>query len=219
MALRTILEYPDPRLRTQAQPMTRRTSRPSSQQLIDDMFETMYAAPGIGLAATQVDFHKRLLVIDVSKERDRAAGLHQPRDPERSEGVGTHRGGCLSVPGRVRRGGAGRRRSACARWTGTASAFERDCDDILAVCVQHEMDHLEGKLFVDYLSDLKRERIRKKLDKDRKERAAKLAEQRGRAPRVLRFLPLRIAFAGTPDFSVPALAGARCARLMRSSAC
>jgi peptide deformylase len=174
MALLTILEYPDPRLRTQAQPMTAADFTPELARLIDDMFETMYAAPGIGLAATQVDFHKRLLVIDVSKDREEPLVFINPEILTR-EGVGTLEEGCLSVPGvfdEVVRAAKIRVRALDRN----GQPFERDCDDILAVCVQHEMDHLEGKLFVDYLSDLKRERIRKKLDKDRKERGARLAE-------------------------------------------
>jgi peptide deformylase len=178
MALRTILEYPDPRLRTHAQAMTPADFTPELQQLIDDMFETMYAAPGIGLAATQVDFHKRLLVIDVSKERTEPLVFINPEILSTSEDEATLEEGCLSVPGvfdEVVRPARCRVRALDRH----GQKFERDCEDILAVCVQHEMDHLEGKLFVDYLSDLKRERIRKKLDKDRKERAAKLAEQAG----------------------------------------
>ena len=178
MALRTILEYPDPRLRTHAQPMTAADFTPELSQLIDDMFETMYAAPGIGLAATQVDFHKRLLVIDVSKDRAEPLVFINPEILSTSEDEATLEEGCLSVPGifdEVVRPAKCRVRALDRN----AQPFERDCEDILAVCVQHEMDHLDGKLFVDYLSDLKRERIRKKLDKDRKERAAKLAEQAG----------------------------------------
>jgi peptide deformylase len=177
MALRTILEYPDPRLRTQAAPMTAADFTPELQGLIDDMFETMYAAPGIGLAATQVDFHKRMLIIDISKDRAEPLVFINPEILSR-EGVGTIEEGCLSVPGvfdEVVRAGKIRVRALDRQ----GQPFERDCDDILAICVQHEMDHLDGKLFVDYLSDLKRERIRKKLEKDRKERAAKLAETAG----------------------------------------
>jgi peptide deformylase len=171
MALLPILEYPNPRLRIKAQPMTSADFTPELQQLIDAMFETMYAAPGIGLAATQVDFHKRMLVIDVSKDREEPLVFINPEILVK-EGVGTIEEGCLSVPGifdDVERAAKVRVRALDRH----GSTFERDCDDILAVCVQHEMDHLEGKLFVDYLSDLKRERIRKKLDKDRKEKAAK----------------------------------------------
>jgi len=179
MALRTILEYPDPRLRTKAQAMTAADFTLELSQLIDDMFETMYAAPGIGLAATQVDFHKRMLIIDVSKDRAEPLVFINPEILSR-EGVGTLEEGCLSVPGvfdEVVRAAKVRVRALDRN----GEPFERDCDDILAVCVQHEMDHLEGKLFVDYLSDLKRERIRKKLDKDRKERGTRVLE-----PAVLR---------------------------------
>ena len=171
MATLPILEYPNPRLRIKAQPMTAADFTPQLQQHIDSMFETMYAAPGIGLASTQVDFHKRLLVIDVSKDREEPLVLINPEIVSK-EGVGTLEEGCLSVPGifdEIVRAAKIRVRALDRH----GNVFERDCEDILAVCVQHEMDHLEGKLFVDYLSDLKRERIRKKLDKDRKEKAAK----------------------------------------------
>jgi len=171
MALRTILEFPDPRLRTRAEPVTRFDAALGT--LIDDMLETMYAAPGIGLAATQVDVHKRLIVIDLSKEHDQPVVLINPEILAR-EGEASSEEGCLSVPGifdEVKRAAKVRVR-AQDRNGGT---FERDFEDILAVCVQHEMDHLDGRLFVDYLSDLKRERIRKKLEKDRKERASRPA--------------------------------------------
>lgn len=171
MDLLPILEYPNPRLRIKAQPMTPADFTPELQQFIDSMFETMYVAPGIGLAATQVDFHKRLLVIDVSKDREEPLVFINP-EILLKEGVGTLEEGCLSVPGifdEIVRAAKIRVRALDRH----GNAFERDCEDILAVCVQHEMDHLEGKLFVDYLSDLKRERIRKKLDKDRKEKATK----------------------------------------------
>jgi peptide deformylase len=167
MALRSILEYPDPRLRTRAQPVTQFDAALGT--LIDDMLETMYAAPGIGLAATQVDVHQRVIVIDISDERDAPLILINPQIIER-EGEAKTEEGCLSVPGifdEVKR--ATRIRVRSHDRTGQVS--ETDYEDILAVCVQHEMDHLEGKLFVDYLSDLKRERIRKKLDKERRERA------------------------------------------------
>jgi peptide deformylase len=171
MALLTILEYPNPRLRIKAEAMTPADFNPQLQTFIDSMFETMYAAPGIGLAATQVDFHKRLLVIDVSKDRAEPLVFINPQILTK-EGIGTLEEGCLSVPGvfdEVVRA-AKIRVKALDRH---GKEFERDCDDILAVCVQHEMDHLEGKLFVDYLSEIKRERIRKKLDKDRKEKASR----------------------------------------------
>jgi peptide deformylase len=169
MALRTILEYPDPRLRTRAQPVTQFDAELG--QLIDDMFETMYAAPGIGLAATQVDVHKRVVVIDVSEERNQPLVFVNPEILSR-EGEEVSEEGCLSVPenfAEVKRAAKVRIRAQDRK----GEVFERDYDEVLAVCIQHEMDHLEGKLFVDYLSDLKRERIRKKLEKERKERAAR----------------------------------------------
>ena len=171
MALRTILEFPDPRLRTRAEPVTRFDAALGA--LIDDMLETMYAAPGIGLAATQVDVHKRLIVIDISKEHNEPLVLINPEILAR-EGEAETEEGCLSVPGvfdEVKRAAKVRVRAQDRN----GETFERDFDDVLAVCVQHEMDHLEGRLFVDYLSDLKRERIRKRLDKDRKERASRAA--------------------------------------------
>ncbi len=172
MARLHILEYPDPRLRTKAQPVE--VFDAALAKVVEDMFETMYAAPGVGLAATQVDFHKRLIVMDVSE------GKTEPRvfcNPEllALEGTGVTEEGCLSVPGifdEVKRAAKVRARAQDV----TGAVFEVDLDGLAAVCLQHEMDHLEGKLFVDYLSDLKRERIRKKLDKDRKERASKVRE-------------------------------------------
>ena len=175
MALRTILEFPDPRLRTKAQSVTRFDA--SLATLIDDMLETMYAAPGIGLAATQVDVHQRIIVIDISKEHNEPLVLINPEILVR-EGEANTEEGCLSVPGifdDVRRAARVRVRAQDRN----GETFEADYDDILAVCVQHEMDHLEGKLFVDYLSDLKRERIRKKLAKDRRERVSQAAAGAG----------------------------------------
>jgi peptide deformylase len=172
MAIRTILEFPDPRLRTRAQPVT--VFDAELGQLIDDMFETMYAAPGIGLAATQVDAHKRLIVIDVSEAHNEPVVLINPEILSR-EGVAETEEGCLSVPGifdDVKRAAKIRVRAQDR----AGAVFERDCEGVLAVCVQHEMDHLEGKLFVDYLSDLKRQRIRKKLEKERKQRATRAQE-------------------------------------------
>jgi peptide deformylase len=156
-------------LRTRAEPVT--SFDAALGTLVDDMLETMYAAPGIGLAATQVDVHKRLIVIDISKEHNEPLVLVNPEILAR-EGDASTEEGCLSVPGifdEVKRAAKVRVRAKDRN----GEPFERDFDDVLAVCVQHEMDHLEGRLFVDYLSDLKRERIRKKLDKDRKERAAR----------------------------------------------
>jgi peptide deformylase len=168
MALLPILEFPDPRLRTRAEPVAQVDS--ALRRLIDDMFETMYAAPGIGLAATQVNVHKRLLVIDVSEKRNERLALINPEILNR-EGVEETEEGCLSVPGiydKVTR--ANRIRVRALDRDGKQIEF--DADGLLAVCIQHEIDHLDGKLFVDYLSDLKRTRIRKKLEKDRKDRAA-----------------------------------------------
>jgi peptide deformylase len=167
MALLKILEYPDPRLRTRASPVT--TFDAALDALVDDMFETMYAAPGIGLAASQVDVHKRLIVIDLSKDRSEPLVFINPEIVAR-DGVALTEEGCLSVPNvfdEVER--AQRVRARFQDRTG--ASVERELEGMLAVCLQHEMDHLEGKLFVDYLSDLKRERIRKKLDKDRRVRA------------------------------------------------
>lgn len=166
MAIRTILEFPDQRLRTRATPVTRFDA--DLNQLIDDMFESMYAAPGIGLAATQVDVHKRLVVIDVSETRNEPLVVINPEIMSR-EGVAETEEGCLSVPGifdEVKRSAKIRLRAQDR----TGAVFEQDYEGVLAVCIQHEMDHLEGKLFVDYLSDLKRQRIRKKLEKERKQR-------------------------------------------------
>jgi peptide deformylase len=166
MALRTILEFPDPRLRTRAQPVTRFDAALGT--LIDDLLETMYAAPGIGLAATQVDVHQRVVGSDISDEHNQPLVLINP-EILRREGEATSEEGCLSVPGifdEVKRAAKIRLRSHDRE----GALVEGDYEDILAVCIQHEMDHLDGKLFVDYLSDLKRERIRKKLDKERKER-------------------------------------------------
>ena len=172
MARLQILEYPDPRLRTRAKPVE--VFDAALAKLVEDMFATMYEAPGVGLAATQVDVHKRLIVMDVSEDKRSPQVFINPEILS-SEGVGTGEEGCLSVPGifdEVKRAAKVRAR---AQDVG-GKFFEVDLDTLAAVCLQHEMDHLEGKLFVDYLSDMKRERIRKKLDKDRKERASKSRE-------------------------------------------
>jgi peptide deformylase len=166
MALLQILEFPDPRLRTRAQAVTQVDS--TLRALIDDMFETMYAAPGIGLAATQVNVAKRVLVIDLSEKRDQPLALINPEILERSGSEETEEG-CLSVPGyfdKVTRAEQIRVRALDR----DGKQIEFDADGLLAVCIQHEIDHLDGKLFVDYLSELKRTRIRKKLEKERKER-------------------------------------------------
>lgn len=166
MALLQILEFPDPRLRTRAQPVTQVDA--SLRTLIDDMFETMYAAPGIGLAATQVNVAKRLLVIDINERRDCPLVLINP-DVVAREGVEETEEGCLSVPGvfdKVTRAG----KILVRALDRDGKPIELEADGLLAVCIQHEIDHLDGKLFVDYLSELKRTRIRKKIEKERKER-------------------------------------------------
>ena len=166
MAQLQILEFPDPRLRTRAQPVTQVDA--ALRTLIDDMFETMYAAPGIGLAATQVNVAKRVLVIDLSEKRDQPLALINPELLELS-GVEESEEGCLSVPGyfdKVTRAEKVRVRALDR----DGKQIEFAAEGLLAVCIQHEIDHLDGKLFVDYLSELKRTRIRKKLEKERKER-------------------------------------------------
>lgn len=165
MANLTILHFPDERLRTIAEPVEQVDD--ALRALIDDMFETMYAAPGIGLAATQVNVHKRLVVIDVSEEKNDPLVLINPEILAR-EGEEEMDEGCLSVPGiyeTVQR--ADRIRVRALNRDG--EAFELESDGLLAVCIQHEIDHLNGKLFVDYLSTLKRQRIRKKLEKQLRE--------------------------------------------------
>ncbi|GAB3283471.1 peptide deformylase [Parahaliea aestuarii] len=168
MAILDILEFPDPRLRTRARPVTEVTD--ATRTLIDDMFETMYAAPGIGLAATQVDVHERLLVIDVSDDRSEPLVFINPEvevlDPE----LGEYDEGCLSVPGFYETVNRPRRIRASAL-DRNGEPFTRELEGLLAICLQHEIDHLDGKLFVDYISPLKRQRIRKKLEKDQRRRA------------------------------------------------
>jgi peptide deformylase len=168
MAKLTILEFPDPRLRTRAVPVA--VVDDGIRQLIGDMLETMYAAPGVGLAATQVDVHKRVLVVDVSKDQNRPLAFVNPEIIER-EGSTEAEEGCLSVPGIFDTLTTRSERIVVRALDAQGQPFEIEADGLLAICIQHEMDHLEGKLFVDYLSDLKRTRIRKKLEKDRRERA------------------------------------------------
>jgi len=165
MSMLTILRYPDERLRTIATPVKHFDDK--LQRLIDDMLETMYAAPGIGLAATQVDVHKQLLVVDASENKNQTLVLINPEILEK-DGCQKFDEGCLSVPGiyeTVERAQHIRIR-ACDR---DGQTFEMEAEDLLAVCIQHEMDHLQGKLFVDYLSNMKRQRIRKKLQKQEKQ--------------------------------------------------
>ncbi|MEW8119860.1 MAG: peptide deformylase [Candidatus Thiodiazotropha sp.] len=162
MAILDILHFPDPRLRNKAKPVAQVDD--SIRRLIDDMLETMYQAPGIGLAATQVNVAKRVVVIDLSEEKNQPLCLVNPEIIEK-DGEEQMEEGCLSVPGvyeMVKRANLIRVR-ALGR---DGAAFEMEAEGLLAVCIQHELDHLEGKLFVDYLSSLKRQRIRKKLEKE-----------------------------------------------------
>ncbi|HYL17214.1 MAG TPA: peptide deformylase [Burkholderiales bacterium] len=165
MALLPILRYPDERLHTIAQPVE--SVNGEIRQLIEDLAETMYAAPGVGLAATQVDVHKRMIVIDVSETHDQLLVLINPTIIE-SRGVSEFEEGCLSVPGiyeRVER----------AEWVKVRALdrngepFEIEADGLLAVCIQHEMDHLLGKVFVEYLSRLKQNRILARIKKQEKQ--------------------------------------------------
>ncbi len=166
MAILNILEYPDPRLRTLARPVDAVTDE--IRTLIDDMFETMYDAPGIGLAATQVDVHLQVIVMDLSEDKNEPMVFINPVLEPLTDDAGPYQEGCLSVPGfyedvdrplRVRVKALDR----------NGQPFELEAEDLLAVCIQHECDHLNGKLFVDYLSRLKRDRIRKKLEKQHKQ--------------------------------------------------
>ena len=168
MAKLNILEFPDPRLRTKATPVE--AVDDSLRALIDDMFETMYAAPGIGLAATQVDVHRRLLVADVSSDRSEPHVLINPEILEK-DGVIVSDEGCLSVPGYYEE--VERAQHIRVRFLDRQGASqEMEAEGLLAVCIQHEMDHLDGKLFVDYISEAKRQRIRKKLLKERRHQSA-----------------------------------------------
>lgn len=172
MALLTILEYPDPRLRTKA--MKVQNVDDHLRRLIDDMFETMYAANGVGLAASQVNVHQRLVVMDISEHRNEPRVFINPEIIAQS-GIEVGEEGCLSVPGmydNVERA----ERVTVRALDREGCVFELEAEGLLAVCIQHELDHLEGKLFVDYLSDLKRTRIRKKLEKDQKQRASKTSK-------------------------------------------
>lgn len=167
MAQLTVLHFPDPRLRKRAVPVD--VIDGPLQTLIDDMFATMYAAPGIGLAATQVNIQKRVIVIDVSEDRNQPIALINPIILERS-GEEEMEEGCLSVPGFSETV----RRAECIRATALdrhGEPFQIDTGGLLAVCIQHEIDHLDGKLFVDYLSAVKRDRIRRKLEKQARSEA------------------------------------------------
>lgn len=165
MSLLKILQYPDERLHKVARKVQAVTD--DTRKLIRDMAETMYAAPGIGLAATQVDVHEQIIVIDISEAHDQLIVLINPQISSRS-GECVHEEGCLSVPGiyeDVRRA----ERIQVSALNEYGETFTIDADGLLAVCIQHEMDHLQGKVFVEYLSPLKQSRIRAKLKKRRRE--------------------------------------------------
>ncbi|WP_137886126.1 peptide deformylase [Pseudomonas sp. 2FE] len=168
MAILNILEFPDPRLRTIAKPVD--LVDDALRQLIDDMFETMYAAPGIGLAATQVNVHKRVVVMDLSEDKSEPRVFINPEFETLTEEVEQYQEGCLSVPGFYENVDRPQKVKIKAM-DRDGQAFEVIAEGLLAVCIQHECDHLNGKLFVDYLSTLKRDRIKKKLEKQHRQHA------------------------------------------------
>ena len=165
MSLLPILEFPDPRLRKIAEPV--QVFDDTLQKLIDDMFETMYEAPGIGLAATQVDHHIQLIVMDISEEKDQPLVFINPEIEALDDELESYDEGCLSVPGYYESVTRPRNIKMKAK-NRDGEDFEITDNGMLAICIQHEMDHLNGKLFVDYLSPLKRNRIRSKLEKAHK---------------------------------------------------
>lgn len=167
MSLLNILQYPDPRLRTVAAEVTQ--FGPDLVRFADDLLETMYAAPGIGLAATQVDVHERIIAVDVSDNADTPHIFVNPQFTVHGALLETEEG-CLSVPGFYEPVSRAERISVTAQ-TPTGEVFSMEAEGLLAVCIQHECDHLAGKLFVDYISNLKRNRIRKKLERQQKQRA------------------------------------------------
>lgn len=173
MAIREILEFPDPRLRTEARPVEEYDA--ALAELVEDLFETMYEEKGIGLAATQVDAHVRVLVMDTSEERNNPRAFVNPEIVE-ADGTQVYEEGCLSVPGIYAKVERAEQIRVRARHP-DGSEFEVDLEGLEAVCLQHEMDHLAGKLFVDYLSPLKRQMVRKRLEKARRQ-----ARQDARAP-------------------------------------
>ena len=167
MAVLEILEFPDPRLRTKAASVTEVTN--DTRRLIDSMFETMYAAPGIGLAATQVNVHRRLLVMDISEDQSEPLVFITPKLTVVNAELGEYDEGCLSVPGFYETV----HRPLCVAVTALdreGKRFSKELNGLLAICLQHECDHLDGKLFVDYISPLKRQRIRNKLGKSQRHR-------------------------------------------------
>ncbi len=165
MAVLDILEFPDPRLRTVAKPV--QAVDDALRKLIDDMFETMYDAPGIGLAATQVNVHRRVLVIDLSEEQDQPQVFINPEITVLDKELGEYDEGCLSVPGFYETVNRPRRIEVSAL-DRDGQAFTEELEGLPAICLQHEIDHLDGTLFVDYISPLKRQRIRKKLEKNQR---------------------------------------------------
>lgn len=165
MAILDILEFPDPRLRTVAQPVNAVDAR--VRAIVDDMFETMYDAPGIGLAATQVNVHERIITIDVSEDKSEPLVFINPEITILDGELETMQEGCLSVPGFYE--DVTRVEHCLVRAIDrNGDAFELECRGLLAVCIQHEVDHLDGKLMVDYISPLKRNRIKDKLEKKHK---------------------------------------------------
>ena len=166
MAILNILEFPDPRLRTIAKAVEQIDD--DLRQLIDDMFETMYDAPGIGLAATQVNVHKRLVVMDLSEDKNEPMVFINPEFESLTDEVDQYQEGCLSVPGFYENVDRPQKVKIKAL-DRDGQPFELIAEGLLAVCIQHECDHLNGKLFVDYLSTLKRDRIKKKLEKQHRQ--------------------------------------------------
>lgn len=168
MSILTILEFPDPRLRTVAEPVSEVTDQLKS--LIEDMFETMYDAPGIGLAATQVNVHKRIVVMDISEDHSDPLVFINPEVSILDQETLPYDEGCLSVPGfyeTVERPS----NIVVKALDKNGEPFTLEPDGLLATCIQHELDHLEGKLFIDYVSPIKRQRIRKKLEKAQRQKA------------------------------------------------
>ena len=164
MSILAILKFPDERLRTRAKPVVMVTDE--TRKIVDDMLETMYGAPGIGLAATQVNIHQQIVVLDVSEEKNEPLCLINPVIVSK-DGIEEYEEGCLSVPGiyeTVERAEHIKMKAL----NRDGEVFELETDGLLAICIQHELDHLQGKLFVDYLSPLKRNRIRKKMEKQQK---------------------------------------------------
>ncbi|OSM93940.1 MULTISPECIES: peptide deformylase [Lonsdalea] len=161
MSVLQVLHFPDERLRTIARPV--KEVNAEIQRIVDDMFATMYEEEGIGLAATQVDIHQRIIVIDVSEERNERLVLINPELLEKSGDTGIEEG-CLSIP-ETRALVSRAERIKIRALNRDGETFELETDGLLAICIQHEMDHLVGKLFIDYLSPLKRQRIRQKLEK------------------------------------------------------